>query len=411
MLATYDQGNRNSKAADPHSKEAKASAGDSSAAFTEKSLEFLALMMESMKEMQKRMNDSKDEAGLVKGVETIRTGSPDLPVLAPWEAQQGPLILGDWLLLAKPIIADLSLTAGEWWRSTVKSAEESYKLHMSLSPLERIKHPCQAPPEITMEKWQRVERRARNRAKEIGAVPPDPALQRKGLLKMSKKQLESHRELQFRVSLVRSGLGVDTTPNDVNVEQFAYHLLAEFEQLALTEKKPGTSSAAAKGEQPKLKSLEAEKSKAKKGEEETGRYNNYPAGLGKGFDSGVVGAWLDEELAQMLPASFDLRFQEVAEVLIWTSHACSRYWRTIYASGLWLNRNTARQIDGYSTLASLTAKMGYRLYQIRPKLHMMCHIQLDLQTSLANPRSAYVMNPAAHMTWADEDFIGRIKSD
>ena len=74
---------------------------------------------------------------------------------------------------------------------------------------------------------------------------------------MSKKQLESQRELQFRVSLVRSGLGVDTTPNDTNVEQFAYHLLAEFEQLALTEKKPGASTAAAKGEQPKLKSLEA----------------------------------------------------------------------------------------------------------------------------------------------------------
>ena len=35
-------------------------------------------------------------------------------------------------------------------------------------------------------------------------------------------------------------------------------------------------------------------------------------------------------------------------------------------------------------------------------------LRLDLQTSLANPRSAYVMKPAAHMTWADEDFIGRI---
>ena len=34
--------------------------------------EFMALMMDSMKEMQKRMNESKDEAGLVKGVETIR---------------------------------------------------------------------------------------------------------------------------------------------------------------------------------------------------------------------------------------------------------------------------------------------------------------------------------------------------
>ena len=43
---------------------------------------------------------------------------------------------------------------------------------------------------------------------------------------MSKKTLEAHRELQFRVSLVRSGLQVDTVPNDTNVEQFAYHLLA-----------------------------------------------------------------------------------------------------------------------------------------------------------------------------------------
>ena len=119
----------------------------------------MALMMDSMKEMQKRMNESKDEAGLVKGVETIHSGSPDLPLLAPWEAQQGPLILGDWLLLAEPIIADLSLTAGEWWRNTVNAAENWYKLHMSLSPLERIKHPCEAPPEITLEKWQRVERR------------------------------------------------------------------------------------------------------------------------------------------------------------------------------------------------------------------------------------------------------------
>ena len=269
---------RSREAADPHKGE-KTSAGDSSAAFTEKSLEVMALMMESMKEMQKRMNDSKDDAGLVKGVETIRTGSPDLPALQPWEAQHGPLILGDWLLLMEPIVADLSMTAGEWWRITVKAAEEWYKLHMSLSPLERIKHPCEAPPEITLEKWQRVERRVssmilqavpqgvreelvasrrmttfgivtyllvaysrggvpekqnilrsleeppeikslneapgalrrwlrwRNRAKEIGAVPPDPALQLKGLLKMSKKQLESQRELQFRVSLVRSGLG------------------------------------------------------------------------------------------------------------------------------------------------------------------------------------------------------------
>ena len=85
---------------------------------------------------------------------------------------------------------------------------------------------------------------------------------------MTKRTLESHRELQFRVSLVRSGLQVDTTPSEVNcnVEQFAYHLLAEFEQLALTEKRPGTRSdpqkpkpqEAEKPKVPKLKKLEEE---------------------------------------------------------------------------------------------------------------------------------------------------------
>ena len=49
----------------------------------------------------------------MEGVETIRTGSPDLPALQPWEAQHGPLILGDWLLLTEPIVADLSMTPGE----------------------------------------------------------------------------------------------------------------------------------------------------------------------------------------------------------------------------------------------------------------------------------------------------------
>ena len=107
----------------------------------------------------------------------------------------------------------------------------------------------------------------RTRAKEIGAVAPDPALQLKGLLKMTKRTLESHRELQFRVSIVRSGLQVDTTPNEVNVEQFAYHLLAEFEQLALTEKRPGARSYPQK---PKPQEAEKPKvSKLKKFEEET----------------------------------------------------------------------------------------------------------------------------------------------
>ena len=82
---------------------------------------------------------------------------------------------------------------------------------------------------------------------------------------MSKKTLEAHRELQFRVSLVRSGLQVDTVPNDANVEQFAYHLvLAEYEQLSISEKRPGGNAATSKQDAAEAKQPEVEKPKAAK---------------------------------------------------------------------------------------------------------------------------------------------------
>ena len=193
------------------------------------------------------------------------------------------------------------------------------------------------------------------------------------------------------------------------------------------------------------------------------RYNNYPAGLGKGFDSGVVGAWLDAELAQVLPASLATGLKGLVDQLLsfdmglfcnpyqnkclsylvlpcctkknngcfWGGHdvcpgpsfprscrgldldiSCMQplladhlciwivaepqhcptnsLWRMGFYSFLPKQKNGSLLLfqllpllenhietqDGYSTLASLTAKMGYRWYKIRPKLHMMCHIQL-----------------------------------
>lgn len=190
-----------------------------------------------------------------------------------------------------------------------------------------------------------------------------------------------------------------------------------------------------------------------------------------------------------------MEYREILEVLKWTSHACDRYWRTIYGNGIWLTRETARRIirdgwafsvawllrggsqngpwekvvfspilmqlisrwtqDGYSTLASLTSKKKLRLFKMRPKLHMFCHLQslistiqydylfavshsaltydfvlnarmlkqflleyknadfdvgprLDLQKMLSDPECKHLLSPAVHMTWIDEDFIGRI---
>ena len=60
---------------------------------------------------------------------------------------------------------------------------------------------------------------------------------------------------------MRSGLGIDTPPTDASVEQFATHLLAEIEQLALAEKRsPGHQ----RGE-PKIKSFEVEREEKGKG--------------------------------------------------------------------------------------------------------------------------------------------------
>ena len=67
----------------------------------------MLLMMESMKEMQKKCLERKDEAGMVRGVEVVRSGAPELPPLPALNPTQGPLQLGDWLRLLEPLVADL----------------------------------------------------------------------------------------------------------------------------------------------------------------------------------------------------------------------------------------------------------------------------------------------------------------
>jgi len=74
------------------------------------------------------------------------------------------------------------------------------------------------------------------------------------------KVLESNKELQFRVSLARNSLGVDTRPTDITVNQFATHLLAEVEQVSSAEKR--AASVGMKGDV-KLKAMEVDKGKGK----------------------------------------------------------------------------------------------------------------------------------------------------
>ena len=66
--------------------------GNSDRQFTEKSMAFMALMLETMQKLSQKVGDGKEE-GSVKGVEIIRPGTPELPQLQPWHPVSGPLQL------------------------------------------------------------------------------------------------------------------------------------------------------------------------------------------------------------------------------------------------------------------------------------------------------------------------------
>ena len=144
-----------SKSRRPRSRSRKSSKEKS---FAKKSMDFMTMMVRAMEKMQDNIKD-KEEGGMVKGVEMVRSGLTELPVLQAWTPTQGPLQLGDWLLMVEPVVGDLTSTSSEWWAKTVKEAESWYQYHMSLAPLDRLQHLPEPPAALREERWTRLERR------------------------------------------------------------------------------------------------------------------------------------------------------------------------------------------------------------------------------------------------------------
>ena len=104
-----------------------------------------------------------------------------------------------------------------------------------LGEKELILRQLESPPECSTlpEALQGLRRwfRWRHRAGDLGVQEPDAFLLLKGLNRITKKCLEQHRDLSFRISLARSTLQVDNTPTPKSVTSFALHLQAELEQV------------------------------------------------------------------------------------------------------------------------------------------------------------------------------------
>lgn len=115
----------------------------------DKSLEVMALMLQSM---QRMMEDREDR------MESIRHAVPDLPSLPEWSGN-GPIDMGDWLILLEPIMSNLSANSETWWKLTLQELQVWYEDHMKLPPLARSSHSMETPASLKDKKWTRLERR------------------------------------------------------------------------------------------------------------------------------------------------------------------------------------------------------------------------------------------------------------
>ncbi|CAL1143731.1 unnamed protein product [Cladocopium goreaui] len=112
----------------------------------------------------------------------------------------------------------------------------------------------------SLRKWMRW----RRRAMELQVSEPDPFLLLKGLGRIVRRPLEANRELNFRISLARSMLQVDSTPTKDTVGKFSTHLLAEMEQIAHLEgSTKSTSKDTQKQAQPEVKVVKKEEATKK----------------------------------------------------------------------------------------------------------------------------------------------------
>ena len=126
---------------------------------------------------------------------------------------------------------------------------------------------------VSLRRWLRWKRRA----EELGVAMPDPSVLVKGLNRITKRVLETHKELSFRVSLVKTNLLVESVPREETVQQLAEHLVAEVEQIVYLDLKPGKKEEL----KPISKRFDAETMQKGKG-------------YGKGKEDGAGGAKRDE---------------------------------------------------------------------------------------------------------------------
>ena len=93
--------------------------------------------------------------------EEVKTSQLELPKLVVNEQDKeiSPLIAGDWLTLAGPVMRDLSANSTEWWSQVTQAASEHYQRWLLATPVERLSLRPSNPGRFEGTKFARVEQR------------------------------------------------------------------------------------------------------------------------------------------------------------------------------------------------------------------------------------------------------------
>ena len=143
------------------------------------------------------------------------------------------------VLLALPDTIKTEMVARRLTGSTVALIFRLMTLYQPGGESEKLKilQNLQSPPQDpdaqrtveALRSWERWLRRCR----ELNVQAPDPSLLTRGLNHIVKLLMEKNGDAKFRTSLVKSTLGVDTSPTYDTVEKFFKHLMSECEALAV----------------------------------------------------------------------------------------------------------------------------------------------------------------------------------
>ena len=112
-------------------------------------------LMQGMQAMQTQILDVKRQ----KDLEVVKSGIAELPRLQEWKPDTAPLDLTDWLLSIEPAMGDLSDGSQQWWDGMLCAARSWYSMHLEKTPLERVGHRPEVPPELKEPRYQRLEKR------------------------------------------------------------------------------------------------------------------------------------------------------------------------------------------------------------------------------------------------------------